>query len=152
MSVVDRSLQRALAAIAAVPVPFDEPCPVAGDARPFSRFTSTAQPPADAAPAWYAYPTSAGRWYVAPRAALEAQAVHLGDMQLFRFTLEHHAAMMPRWWRPEHRETYRDKRDGSYAPAEWVTQGCTPFDSLAHHYERITADLATGEERVLPPR
>jgi hypothetical protein len=50
------------------------------------------------------------------------------------------------WWSPKDRVTYRDKRDGSYAPARWVSEGCKPFDALAQHYERITIDLATGDE------
>lgn len=59
------------------------------------------------------------------------------------------AVIMPDWWTPEHQTTYRDKRDGSHVPAKWVAEGCTPFDALAHYYERVTVDLATGEETVM---
>lgn len=59
---------------------------------------------------------------------------------------------MPKWWAPEHPQTYRDVEKGVTLGviADWVSQGVTPFPQHRHLYERVGVDLKTGKEIVVP--
>jgi hypothetical protein len=93
-----------------------------------------------------------GRYYLASARALGA--IYLGDGEGGFKTVPELMAdgsfvELESWWTPQHQQTYRDKRTGYYVPARWVSEGCTPFDALAHHYERVTVDLQTGKVIVI---
>jgi len=110
---------------------------------------------------YYAY-RIAGRFYVAHSEAF-ASVARMAEKEIavdYRSIVEFAASedpavVMPPWWTPERRDAYRvDDGSGSpYVVYEFGTEAFVDPSSLAYRpdwIQRITADLTTGAEVIVP--
>lgn len=96
------------------------------------------------APGRYAYRDDAMRtYYIVDDSALVllGERLALDSDAYSEWCADTQATEMPAWWTPTERYTWRDLATG-----ELLTSPVAPGHLCHHKYERVTADLTTGEE------